>query len=269
MFPFIDLLNWWSIDTISMIGMKESEWIEIFPPTHDILNLEPCVWRPVWDKWRLVVPSCGAPSQNSGYLEWKVNDCQEAICRENWSNTWAIWKNKAHPRPKKKQSKLQSMSSRCNLWSSGASCKAWLSKSLCFVSTKYLTQASVVRNRRIETMVLVFFLTAINALISATKRVTMRVATWTARMTNCPISVIEWSRAFKLLWDLVRIIVTQVRTGHGGAVCGKIPPLCPFFAVHSLILFRLHAISLFGICLCISICICIFLSSEPHVALLH
>ena len=102
-----------------MIGMKESEWIEIFPPTHDILNLEPCVWRPVWDKWRLVVPSCGAPSQNSGYLEWKVNDCQEAICRENWSNTWAIWKNKAHPWPKKKQSKLQSMSSRCNLWSSG------------------------------------------------------------------------------------------------------------------------------------------------------
>ena len=119
MFPFLDLLNWWSIDTISMIGMKESEWIEIFPPTHDILNLEPCVWRPVWDKWRLVVPSCGAPSQNSGYLEWKVNDCQEAICRENWSNTWAIWKNKAHPWPKKKQSKLQSMSSRCNLWSSG------------------------------------------------------------------------------------------------------------------------------------------------------
>ena len=116
---FLDLLNWWSIDTISMIGMKESEWIEIFPPTHDILNLEPCVWRPVWDKWRLVVPSCGAPSQNSGYLEWKVNDCQEAICRENWSNTWAIWKNKAHPWPKKKQSKLQSMSSRCNLWSSG------------------------------------------------------------------------------------------------------------------------------------------------------
>ena len=135
-----------------MIGMKESEWIEIFLPTHDILNLEPCVWRPVWDKWRLVVPSCGAPSQNSGYLEWKVNDCQEAICRENWSNTWAIWKNKAHPWPKKKQSKLQSMSIRCNLWSSGASCccKAWLSKSLCFVSTKYLTQASVVRNWRIE-----------------------------------------------------------------------------------------------------------------------
>ena len=119
MFPVLDLLNWWTIDTISMIGMKESEWIEIFLPTHNILNLEPCVWRPVWDKWRLVVPSCGAPSQNSGYLEWKVNDCQEAICRENWSNTWAIWKNKAHPWPKKKQSKLQSMSSRCNLWSSG------------------------------------------------------------------------------------------------------------------------------------------------------
>ena len=267
MFPFLDLLNWWSIESISMIGMKESEWIEIFPPTHDILNLEPCVWRPVWDKWRLVVPSCGAPSQNSGYLEWKVNDCQEAICRENWSNTWAIWKNKAHPRPKKKQSKLQSMSSRCNLWSSGTMVQtalAWLSKSLYFVSTKYLKQVwSEIEELSLKTIGLVVFH------ISATKRETMRVATWTARMTNCPISVIEWSRAFKLLWDLVRIIVTQVWTGHGAAVCGKIPPLCPFFAVRSLILFRLHAISLFGICLCISICICIFLSSEPHVALLH
>ena len=264
MFPILDLLNWWPIDTISMIGMKESEWIEIFLPTHDILNLEPCVWRPVWDKWRLVVPSCGAPSQNSGYLEWKVNDCQEAICRENWSNTWAIWKNKAHPWPKKKQSKLQSMSIRCNLWSSGASCcKAWLSKSLCFVSTKYLKQVWS-EIKKIETLVPVFFLTAFSGLISTTKREALRVATWTARMTNCPISVIEWSNwAFKLLWDLVRIIVTQVWTGHGGAVCGKIPPLCPFFAVRSFILFQLHAISLLVSAFVFVFVIFIFLCRKP------
>ena len=136
-------------------------------------------------------------------------------------------------------------------WYHGANCKAWLSKSLYFVSTKYLKQVwSEIEELSLKTIGLVVFH------ISTTKRETMRVATWTARMTNCPISVIEWSNwAFKLLWDLVRIIVTQVWTGHGGAVCGKIPPLCPFFAVHSLILFQLHAISLFGIFLCIRICI--------------
>ena len=63
-----------------------------------------------------------------------------------------------------------------------------------FVSTKYIMQVlSDKEELSLKTIGLVVFH------ISATKRETMRVATWTARMTNCPISVIEWSRAFKLL----------------------------------------------------------------------
>ena len=57
-----------------------------------------------------------------------------------------------------------------------------------FVSTKYLKQVwSEIEELSLKTIGLVVFH------ISATKRETMRVATWTARMTNCPISVIEWS----------------------------------------------------------------------------
>ena len=58
-------------------------------------------------------------------------------------------------------------------WYHGANCIGLIEQIIVF-RVNQISQASVVRNRRIETMVLVFFLTAINALISATKRVTMR-----------------------------------------------------------------------------------------------
>ena len=57
-----------------------------------------------------------------------------------------------------------------------------------YVSTKYNMQVwSEIEELSLKTIGLVVFH------ISTTKRETMRVATWTARMTNCPISVIEWS----------------------------------------------------------------------------